>query len=79
MLQHEELVPDAVVKLAFEDGMLPAKAWRTHLELTQVDVALRMGISQSAYAQLESSEKLRKPSREKIAAALGLSAGQLDF
>lgn len=77
--QAQDLVPDAVVKLAFEDGMSPAKAWRTHLELTQADVALRMGITQSAYAQLESSEKLRKSSREKIAAALGLSAGQLDF
>jgi DNA-binding XRE family transcriptional regulator len=74
-----DLVPDAVVKLAFDDGMSPAKAWRTHLELTQGDVAARMGISQSAYAQLESSPKLRKSSRERIAAALGIAAGQLDF
>ena len=72
-------VPDAVVKLAFDDGMAPAKAWRTHLLLTQAQVAARMGVTQSAYAQLESSAKLRKASREKIAAALGINAQQLDF
>ena len=59
--------------------MSPAKAWRTHLELTQAEVAERMGVTQSAYAQLEASQKLRKSSREKIADALGISPGQLDF
>lgn len=77
--QSGDLVPDAVVKLAFDDGMAPAKAWRTHLLLTQAQVAARMGVTQSAYAQLESSAKLRKASREKIAAALGINAQQLDF
>lgn len=77
--QANDLVPDAVVKLAFDEGMSPAKAWRTHLDLTQAEVARRMGITQSAYAQLEASEKLRKSSREKIATALGISPGQLDF
>ena len=74
-----DLVPDAVVKLAFDEGMAPARAWRTHRLLTQAEVAERMGVTQSAYAQLESSAKLRKVSREKIAAALGISAKQLDF
>lgn len=74
-----ELVPDAVVRLAFDGGMSPAKAWRTHLELTQQQVADRMGVSQSAYAQLEGSKGLRKSSRERIAAALGIQPGQLDF
>lgn len=77
--QAGDLVPDAVVKLAFDDGMSPAKAWRTHLGLTQAVVAGRMGITQGAYAQLESSNKLRKASRENIAKALGIAAGQLDF
>lgn len=77
--QERHLVPDEVVKLALEDGMSPAEAWRTHLELTQADVALRMDVTQSAYAQLEASQNMRKASREKIAAALGISPGQLDF
>jgi hypothetical protein len=38
-----------------------------------------MGISQSAYAQQEGRERLRKASRENIAAALGIAAAQLDF
>jgi hypothetical protein len=38
-----------------------------------------MGITQGAYAQLEGSENLRKTSRAKIAAALGVSNAQLDF
>lgn len=74
-----DLVPNAVVKLAFDEGMSPVKAWRTHLERTQSEVAQCMGITQSAYAQLESSQKLRKSSREKIAAALGIGPRQLDF
>ncbi len=77
--EQTHLVPDAVVKLAFDGEMAPAKAWRTHLDLTQAEVAKRMGITQGAYAQLEASKNLRKVSREKIAAALGISSGQLDF
>ncbi|MFM0645025.1 helix-turn-helix transcriptional regulator [Paraburkholderia bryophila] len=73
-----ELIPHEVVS-ATVDGATPARAWREHLGLTQVEVAVRMGISQSAYAQQESSEKLRKSSREKIATALGITADQLDF
>lgn len=75
----QDLVPDAVVQLAFDQGMSPAKAWRTHLQLTQTEVARRMDVSQSAYAQLEAKPNLRKTSRERIAAALGISPGQLDF
>jgi DNA-binding XRE family transcriptional regulator len=76
---ESDLVPDAVVKLAFDDGMSPAKAWRTHLGLTQNEVAKRMGVTQSAYAQLEASPRLRKASRVNIATALGIGPGQLDF
>ncbi|MBB2920149.1 transcriptional regulator with XRE-family HTH domain [Cupriavidus alkaliphilus] len=47
--------------------------------LTQVEVAARLGISQPAYAQQENSARLRKTSRERIAAALGITAAQLDI
>ncbi len=77
--QLGDLVPHAVVKLAFDGGMAPAKAWRTHLLLTQAEVAARMGVAQSVYVQLESNAKLRKAPREKIAAALRINAKQLDF
>uniref|UniRef100_UPI0038B8E22B hypothetical protein n=1 Tax=Paraburkholderia sediminicola TaxID=458836 RepID=UPI0038B8E22B len=43
------------------------------------EVAARMGISQPACSQQEAKERLRESSREKIAAALGITADQLDF
>lgn len=76
--QAGDLIPHAVVELVIDHDMTPAKAWRTHLQLTQDEVAQRMGITQSAYAQLEASAKPRKSSRERIAGAFGISAVQLD-
>ena len=81
MAQHEEerdLIPHEVISATI-DGATPLRAWREHLKLTQADIAARPGISQSAYAQQERSEKLRKSTREKIAAALGITVAQLDF
>lgn len=77
--QAGDLVPNDVVNLIFDQDMTPARAWRTHLQLTQDEVAKRMGSSQSAYAQLEASRSLRKSSREKIAAALGIRPAQLEL
>lgn len=73
-----DLIPHGVVSRTV-DGATPVRAWREHLGLTQTEVAERLGISQPAYAQQENSERLRKASREKIAAALGITPGQLDF
>ena len=47
------------------------------LGFTQTEVARRLGISQSAYAQQEAKEPVRKATREKIAQALGIAAEQL--
>lgn len=75
--QAGDLVPHEVASLVFEQDMTPARAWRTHLKLTQQEVADRMGTTQSGYAQLEASTSLRKASREKIATALGIRPAQL--
>ena len=75
---EKSMIPHDVISRSV-DGATPVRAWREHLGLTQADVAERLGISQSAYAQQESSSRLRKASREKIAAALGIEAAQLDF
>jgi transcriptional regulator with XRE-family HTH domain len=48
-------------------------------ELTQEDVARRLGISQPAYAQQEAGTKPRKATREKIAHAFGITADQLEL
>jgi predicted transcriptional regulator len=75
---ERDLIPHDVVSRTV-DGATPVRAWREHLGLTQADMAERLGITQSAYAQQESSNKLRKASREKIASALGVVPEQLDF
>ena len=72
------LIPHDVVSRTV-NGATPMRAWREHLKLTQAEVAQRMGISQSAYAQQERSKRLRVRSRQKIALALGLDPQQLSF
>jgi DNA-binding XRE family transcriptional regulator len=74
-----DLIPHDVVRRTLTDDVPPARAWREHLGLTQAEIAARLGVSQSAYAQQESSTRLRQVTREKIAAALGITAAQLDF
>jgi len=75
----EHTIPNRVAELVLKEGFTPAKAWREYLQLTQTEVAFRLGVTQSAYAQLEAKPKLRKPSREKIAKAFGIAPEQLDF
>lgn len=75
----EATIPNQVVNLALNDQVSAARAWREHLQLTQAEIASRMGVTQSAYAQLEAKTTLRKSSREKIARALGIEPEQLDF
>ncbi|XKM12528.1 helix-turn-helix transcriptional regulator [Orbaceae bacterium ac157xtp] len=72
-------VPNEVVNLAFDNNYSPAQAWREYLKLSQLEVANRIGISQSAYSQYEKSQKLRKTTRIKIANALGIKPELLDF
>ena len=73
-----KLIPHDVISRTV-DGATPVRAWREHLGLTQVEAAARLGIAQPTYAKQEASDSLRKSSREKIAAAFGISAEQLDF
>jgi len=72
-------VPDDVVRRVITDGETPIRAWREHLGLTQADMAARLNITQSAYAQQEVNENPRKTTKVKIAAALGVDLDQLSF
>ncbi|WP_055129000.1 helix-turn-helix domain-containing protein [Pseudomonas mediterranea] len=73
-----ELIPHEVAS-RIVDGATLIRAWREHLNLTQDDVARRLGISQPAFAQQESVAKPRRATREKIAAAFGIHADQLEL
>lgn len=61
------------------DGASAIRAWREHLGLTQLEVAERLGVTQSAYAQQEVSMRPRKATRARIASALGIAPAQLEL
>ncbi len=79
LLPAEEVtIPHEVVGLVIKKGMNLVKAWRTHLGLTQADVAKKARISQAALSQMERREnKLRTATLEKLADAMGLTEEQL--
>jgi transcriptional regulator with XRE-family HTH domain len=69
-------IPHAVVS-AEVDGASATRAWREYLHLTQAEVAARMGVSQAAFAQMETTRRPRKVTLQKVADALGLTLDQL--
>lgn len=71
-----DAVPHEVVKLTLT-GLSQARAWREYLGLTQDEVATRLGVSQSALAQMEAAKRPRKATLVKLAAALGIRLEQL--
>lgn len=74
-----ELVPHEVVSMHIERGITYLRAWREYLGLTQAEVADKADISQAALSQMEAGEsKLRKTTRAKLAAAMGINPDQLD-
>ena len=70
-------IPNEVVNLMFDQKVTLARAWREYLGLNKDDVALKMGITQSALAQMEMSARPRKATRQKLAVALGINVEQL--
>ncbi|MBI0159379.1 MULTISPECIES: helix-turn-helix domain-containing protein [unclassified Snodgrassella] len=74
----QNAIPSEVVSLIFDNGSTPARAWREYLQLTQEECARKLGISQAAYSQLETSNNPRKTTRNKLATALGINPEQLD-
>ena len=77
-VQYADWAPQDVVEKIFLEDMTPTRAWREYLGLSQQEVATRVGISLAEYAGHEASEKVRKPIRVKIAAALGVAQELLD-
>ena len=73
-------VPHEVAARVLKEQVSPIRAWREHLGLTQAEIAAHMGISQSAFAQMEAPEsKPRMATLTKIAAALNLAPAQLKW
>ena len=75
---ENDLIPNEVVGYMVKQGLGIIAAWRQHLGLSQQEVADRIGISQSAYAQQEQANRPRKETRQKIATAFGIDPGLLE-
>ena len=70
--------PHEVVELHASECKSIIRAWREYKKLSQREVAKRIGISQSAYSQMEKPDaRLRKSTLEKIARALQIEMNQL--
>ena len=77
---NEPTVPHEVAARVLKEQISPIRAWREHLNLTQAEVAERIGVTQAAFAQMEAPEaKPRMATLKKIAAALDLSPAQLKW
>jgi len=71
-------LPHEVVVLHIQEGLSLIRAWREHLGLTQAEVAQRMGVSQSAFAQTEAlGARPRVATLKRVAAAMGIDFEQL--
>ena len=75
----DELIPHSIISRIVKEQITPLKAWREHLGHTQADLAAKLNITQSAYAQIEASRRPQKATKRKIADALGISLEQLDI
>ena len=75
---EEVTLPHEVVKMSALGGMSLIRAWREHLGMTQEEVSKRMGITQPAYAKLESGKaQPRITTCKRLAAAMGVEWEQL--
>lgn len=74
----DDTTPHEVVRAHVKNGWSMIRAWREHLGLTQADMAQRLEIRQPSYAAMEAPDaKPKKATRERIAAAMGISLEQL--
>jgi DNA-binding XRE family transcriptional regulator len=75
---EEVMIPHEVVKLNLLGEMSLIRAWREHMKLTQEEVARRMGVTRSAFAQMETQGvRPRVSTLKKIAEAMGVEWEQL--
>lgn len=76
---EDTLIPHSIMSRIINENISPIRAWREHLNHTQTDLANQLGISQSAYAQIEAAKRPQKVTKQKIAQALGIRLAQLDI
>lgn len=76
--EEQVYIPNEVVGLQIEQGLSLLAAWRTYKGLSQLELAERLSVSQSAVAQMEKpGTKPRDKTLQKVAAALGVTVAHL--
>lgn len=76
----DDSVPHEVMRMQVKNDWSLIRAWREHLGITQTEMASRLGIRQPSYAAMEALDaKPKKTTRERIAAALGVSLEQVSL
>ncbi|MCC8374155.1 MULTISPECIES: helix-turn-helix domain-containing protein [Photorhabdus] len=73
----EETIPHEVVGIMVEQQISIIAAWRVYRDLSQSEVAEKLGVGQSAVSQWEKSEKPRRSTLEKLATLYDCRIGQL--
>ena len=76
-IPKDPYIPWEVVKRSISDDVSMVRAWREYLNLSQAEVARRMGVSQASLSQTEAAKRPRKATLEKVAEALGITLEQL--
>lgn len=75
-VDDEPTIPHDVVGLTVKNGHSLIRAWRKYLNMTQGDVAAKIGVTQLALAQMEKpGAKLRKATLAKLTAAFSCLSG----
>lgn len=76
--ENDAVIPHEVAGLVIRKKINLVKAWRTHMKLSQKEVAQKAGISQAALSQMEKSDNAhRTATLEMLAKAMGLTVAQL--
>lgn len=76
--EEEFLIPDDVAGFCLEHGFSIIRAWREYLGLTQKEAAEKIGVTPSAFSQMEHPDgNPRIATLKKIAEAFGIHISQL--
>ncbi len=74
----DDTIPHEVVSMMVDNEWSVVRAWREYLGFTQADMATRLSVRQPTYATMEApGARPRRSTRERLAAALGVSIEQL--
>ena len=72
-------IPLEIRPYIIEDELTPINAWIKYKGITQKELAMRLGVSQSSVSQVASCRHNRKSTLIKFSAALGVRLEHLYF